>query len=92
MTDPHSPCQQPQIAEASAIKEALRFHPEALLVLISRGVPATAAAGTIADAARACGRSPKSLLSEILAAVSAAKALAPSSCLVRRSTADGCGS
>ncbi len=56
-------------SETSAIKDLLLRHPQALRVLLNRGVPVSCAGGTIAEAARACGVAPRALLADLAAAL-----------------------
>ena len=56
-------------SETSAIKDLLLCHPQALRVLLDRGVPVSCADGTVAEAARACGVAPQTLLADLAAAL-----------------------
>lgn len=53
------------LCETSTIKDLLMCQPEALQVLLDREVPVSCANGTIAEAARACGLHPETLLADL---------------------------
>ncbi|MDO8690375.1 MAG: hypothetical protein Q7R39_10270 [Dehalococcoidia bacterium] len=53
------------LSENSSIKELLLRHPQALRVLLDRGVPVSCAGGTVAEAARVCGVAPRTLLADL---------------------------
>ena len=57
------------LSETSTIKDLLLCHPQALQVLLRRGIPVSCARGTIAEAARACGVAPQILLADLAAAL-----------------------
>ena len=64
------PCSAaPEIEQTTTIKELLLTHPSALRVLVDRQVPVTCSECPIAEAARAAGLSPSTLLVEIRVAV-----------------------
>lgn len=62
------------IQETSTIKELLLAYPKALRVLVDRQVPVSCAAGTVADAALACGLIPSALVAELQTVIMAESA------------------